>query len=60
MYNVCHLLFPMSMMIMLEFECCLVSSSQVVMWLKVSLRAMSEERHGGRWRATRQLLGNKD
>ena len=29
-------LFPISMMVMLEFECCLASSSQEVRWLKVS------------------------
>jgi len=31
-----HHLLPMSMMVMLELECCLASSSHVVRWLKVS------------------------
>ena len=31
-----YLLFPMSMITMLELACCLASSSQLVRWLKVS------------------------
>ena len=36
-----HLLLPMSMMTMLEFECWRASSSHVVKWLNVSLLVMS-------------------
>jgi hypothetical protein len=39
-----NLLFPMSMMTMLELECCLASSNHVVKWLNVSLRVISYTR----------------
>lgn len=36
-----NLLFPINIITIFEFECCLASSNHVVRWLKVSLLVMS-------------------
>lgn len=38
-------LFPISMIVMLGFACCLASSSQLARWLKVSLLRNQDEEH---------------